>query len=121
MKFRHLHSIKEVPYGLFTLHVQLDFTIGDPKEHLYELEKWNKIFFPFYYGVGIEKFSLPRIFSPFHPASVMIGHCGSTGAVAFYIPKEQLYITGTINQQAKPNVAFQTMIGIIQATKKAVL
>ena len=92
-----------------------------PKEHLYELEKWNKIFFPFYYGVGIEKFSLPRIFSPFHPASVMIGHCGSTGAVAFYIPKEQLYITGTINQQAKPNVAFQTMIGIIQATKKAVL
>jgi hypothetical protein len=29
MKFRHLHSIKEVPYGLFTLHVQLDFTIGD--------------------------------------------------------------------------------------------
>ena len=28
MKFRHLHSIKEVPYGLFTLHVQLDFTIG---------------------------------------------------------------------------------------------
>lgn len=29
MKFRHLHSIKEVPYGLFTLHVQLDFTIGE--------------------------------------------------------------------------------------------
>ena len=28
MKFRHLHSTKEAPYGLFTLHVQPDFTIG---------------------------------------------------------------------------------------------
>mgnify|MGYP001254207971 CR=1 FL=1 len=28
MWFAHLHSTKEVPYGLFTLHVQLDFTIG---------------------------------------------------------------------------------------------
>jgi len=31
MWFKCLHSIKEVPYGLFTLHVQLDFTIGSVK------------------------------------------------------------------------------------------
>ena len=35
MKFRHLHSIKEVPYGLFTLHVQLDFTIGVKKKEVF--------------------------------------------------------------------------------------
>lgn len=84
-----------------------------PKEKLYELEKWNNIFFPFKYGVGIQKFYTPRIFSPFHQIPDMIGHCGSTGSVAFYVPDMNLYITGSTNQQARPNIAFQTMIKII--------
>ncbi len=87
------------------------------KERLNELEKWNNIFFPFQYGIGIQKFSLSRLLSPFHPVPYMVGHCGSTGSVAFYVPDKKLYITGTINQQAKPNVAFQTMIKIIQALR----
>ncbi len=84
-----------------------------PRKRLRELEKWNSIFFPFKYGVGIQKFKIPRILSPFQPIPEMIGHCGSTGSVAFYVPDMDIYITGTINQQAKPNVAFQTMIKII--------
>jgi hypothetical protein len=84
-----------------------------PKERLNELEKWNNIFFPFKYGIGIQKFYMPRILSPFHPVPDMIGHCGSTGSVAFYVPDMDLYITGSINQQARPNIAFQTLIKII--------
>jgi len=84
-----------------------------PKERLSELEKWNRIFFPFKYGVGIQKFYMPRILSPFKSVPEMIGHCGSTGSVAFYVPDMDVYITGTVNQQAKPNVAFQTMIKIV--------
>jgi CubicO group peptidase (beta-lactamase class C family) len=84
-----------------------------PKERLNELDKWNNIFFPFKYGIGIQKFSIPRILSPFHPVPDMVGHCGSTGSVAFYVPDRELYITGSINQQARPNIAFQTMIRII--------
>jgi len=84
-----------------------------PKERLKELEKWNNIFFPFKYGIGIQKFYMPRILSPFHPVPDMLGHCGSTGSVAFYVPDMDLYITGSINQQARPNIAFQTMIKII--------
>jgi len=84
-----------------------------PKERLNELEKWNNIFFPFKYGIGIQKFHMPRILSPFHPVPEMVGHCGSTGSVAFYVPDLDFYITGTINQQARPNVAFQTMIKIV--------
>jgi D-alanyl-D-alanine carboxypeptidase len=83
-----------------------------PKESLHELEKWNNVFFPFKYGIGIQKFHLPRILSPFKPVPDMIGHSGSTGSVAFCIPDMNLYITGTVNQQASPNVAFQTMIKI---------
>lgn len=92
-----------------------------PKERLDELEKWNPIFFPFHYGIGIQKFSLPYILSPFHPVPEMIGHCGSTGSVAFYVPDRNLYITGTINQQARPNIAFQTMIKIIRTLRSEVI
>jgi len=84
-----------------------------PKERLSVLEEWNSIFFPLKYGVGIQKFYMPRILSPFHPVPEMMGHCGSTGSVAFYAPEMDVYITGTVNQQAKPKAAFQTMIKII--------
>ena len=89
-----------------------------PKERLNELEKWNNIFFPFKYGIGIQQFYMPRFLSPFQPVPDMIGHCGSTGSVAFYVPDKDVYITGTINQQAQPNIAFQTMIKIINKLKK---
>ena len=84
-----------------------------PKEKLKMLEKWKPIFFPFQYGVGIQKFYMPRYLTPFKAVPDMVGHCGSTGSVAFYIPDADLYITGTTNQQASPNVAFQTLIKIV--------
>jgi D-alanyl-D-alanine carboxypeptidase len=84
-----------------------------PMEELKNLEKWKRIFFPFQYGIGIQKFYMPRLLSPFKAVPDMIGHCGSTGAVAFYIPDRDIYITGTTNQQANPGAAFQTMIQII--------
>jgi CubicO group peptidase (beta-lactamase class C family) len=88
-----------------------------PKEKLKELEKWNNIFFPFKYGIGIQKFQIPRLLTLFKPIPAMIGHSGSTGSVAFYIPDKDIYITGTINQQAKPSTAFQTMIKILNNIK----
>lgn len=84
-----------------------------PKERLPELYKWNNIFFPFKYGIGLEKFYMPRILSPFQAVPDMYGQTGSTGSVAFYIPQMDVYITGTINQLAQPNIAFQTMIKIL--------
>lgn len=88
-----------------------------PKEKMRELQQWNSIFFPFKYGIGIQKFHMPRIFSPFSPAPDMVGHCGSTGSVAFHVPDMDLYVTGTVNQQARPNIAFQTIIKIINKLK----
>jgi hypothetical protein len=81
------------------------------------LEKWNNIFFPFKYGIGIQKFHIPRILSPFHPVPDMVGHSGSTGSVAFYVPDMDVYITGSTNQQARPNIAFQTLIKIVNKLK----
>lgn len=84
-----------------------------PKEQLKSLEEWKSIFFPFKYGIGIQKFYMPRFLSPFKAVPDMIGHCGSTGSVAFFIPSIDLYITGTTNQQANPSAAFQTIIKIV--------
>lgn len=84
-----------------------------PREQLKTLEDWKSIFFPFQYGIGIQKFYMPRYLSPFRAVPDMIGHCGSTGSVAFYIPDMDIYITGTTNQQCSPNTAFQTMIKIV--------
>lgn len=84
-----------------------------PKEKLPELEQWNNIFFPFKYGIGIQQFYTPRIFSPFQRIPAMTGHCGSTGTAAFYVPEKDLFITGAVNQVKTLQVFFQTMIKIL--------
>ena len=85
-----------------------------PKEQLRELEKWNRIFFPFQYGIGLQKFQIPRLLTLFKKVPEMIGHSGSTGSVAFFVPDKKVFITGTINQQAAPNLIFQNMIRMIK-------
>lgn len=82
-------------------------------EFISKLKKWNNIFFPFKYGVGIQKFYIPRLLSPFKTVPEIIGHCGSVGSIAFYVPDKQVYITGTVNQTSNPNIVFQTMIKIV--------
>lgn len=83
------------------------------KEFIDELKKWNNIFFPFKYGIGIQKFYIPKLLSPFKAVPELIGHCGSIGSVAFYVPDKDVYITGTVNQTSNPNIVFQTMIKIV--------
>lgn len=84
-----------------------------PKEKLADLELWNNIFFPFKYGIGIQQFYIPRILSPFKAIPKMVGHCGSSGAVAFFVPEKSVIITGTVNQTANPSLVFQTLVKIV--------
>ncbi|WP_377063602.1 serine hydrolase domain-containing protein [Negadavirga shengliensis] len=83
------------------------------KEQLAELEVWNNVFFPFKYGIGLQRFYIPRILSPFKAVPKIIGHCGSVGSIAFYVPEKSIYITGTVNQTANPSLVFRTMMKII--------
>ena len=82
-------------------------------EFINNLMVWNNIFFPFKYGVGLQKFYIPRLLSPFKAVPELIGHCGSVGSAAFYIPDKKMFLTGTVNQTSNPNIVFQTMIKII--------
>lgn len=73
-----------------------------PKEYLEELYIWNRIqWFPLKYGIGMMQCKMSRLMSPLFPAPEIIGHSGSTGTFAFYCPKKDLFITGTINQTTK--------------------
>ncbi len=47
-----------------------------------------------------------------------VPHSGLSGALAFYSPKEYLYIAGTVNQVAYPDQSFKTAVKLIQQVLK---
>jgi CubicO group peptidase (beta-lactamase class C family) len=89
-----------------------------PLSYIFKLQEWNKIFPPMRSGVGIHLFKLSRLFDPAGVIPYFIGHSGLSGALAFYSPKENLYIAGTVNQTAYPGISFRTMISLTQQILK---
>jgi len=89
-----------------------------PKEYINELQEWNKIFFPMKSGIGIHLFKLPWIFNPTGAVPYFIGHSGLSGALAYYSPKENIFVVGTVNQVAHPDISFKTMIKLTQQMMK---
>lgn len=85
-----------------------------PSAYIDELQEWNKIFFPMQSGIGIHLFKLPWIFNPTGAVPYFIGHSGLSGALAYYSPKENIFIVGTVNQVAHPDISFKTMIKLTQ-------
>ncbi len=89
-----------------------------PAEYINELQQWNKIFFPMRSGIGIHLFKLPWLFNPTGAVPYFIGHSGLSGALAYYSPQENLFIVGTVNQVAHPDISFKTMIKLAQKVLK---
>jgi D-alanyl-D-alanine carboxypeptidase len=85
-----------------------------PSTYIDNLQEWNRIFFPMRSGVGIHLFKLPWIFNPAGTIPDFIGHSGLSGALAYYSPKENMFIAGTVNQVAHPDISFKTMIKLSQ-------
>ncbi len=90
-----------------------------PVEYLVELKEWKFIAFPgnFYFGIGLEKLWIPRIYSPFIPIGEILGFWGQSGAFAFYNPQTDLYFTGTVNQLSGwgHSSAINAMLKVIKA------
>lgn len=90
-----------------------------PLAYIDELQMWNRIFPPMRAGIGIHLFKLPWLFNPTGAVPYFIGHSGLSGALAYYTPKENIYITGTVNQLAYNDLSFRTMISLtLQILKK---
>jgi CubicO group peptidase (beta-lactamase class C family) len=89
-----------------------------PSSYIYDLQVWNKIFFPMQTGIGIHRFKLPWILNPTGAIPYFIGHSGLSGALAYYCPEARLYVVGTVNQVAHPDISFRTMIKLTQIFRK---
>jgi CubicO group peptidase (beta-lactamase class C family) len=77
------------------------------------MRQWNRIFFPLQYGSGLMRFKLSRLMSPFMAPPELIGHSGSTGSFAFYNPRRDVYLAGTVNQMDKPGRPYRLMTQMI--------
>jgi CubicO group peptidase (beta-lactamase class C family) len=89
-----------------------------PLTYIPELQVWNKIFFPMRSGIGIHLFKLPWLFNPTGAVPYFIGHSGLSGALAYYSPKENIFVVGTVNQVAHPDISYRTMIKLTQKALK---
>ena len=87
-----------------------------PQSTLSKLYQWNKIFFPMESGIGIHRFKMPWFLDPLRRTPVLFGHAGLSGALAYFNPDLDLYITGTINQMAYPQESFALAAKLIRKT-----
>lgn len=87
-----------------------------PQTYLGEMQqRWNRIFQPLEYGVGLMRFALPRIFTLGRRVPPMVGHSGASGAVLFYVPELDLYVAGTVNQIKKRSLSYNVMTRLVMA------
>jgi CubicO group peptidase (beta-lactamase class C family) len=77
------------------------------------LQRYRRIFFPLQYGVGIARFSMPRVLAPFGTVE-LIGHSGLSGAFAFLAPTSNVYVAGTVNNIATPRRSFELMLRLVR-------
>jgi CubicO group peptidase (beta-lactamase class C family) len=89
-----------------------------PANQFSMMQQWNKIFFPMESGVGLHRFKLPWFLNPFGQVPEMIGHSGLSGALAYFIPSKNMYITGTVNQISSPDRSFRLAISLMQQASK---
>ncbi len=78
-----------------------------PEKYLDEMQNWKRIFPGFSYGTGMAHFKSIGTYE-------LIGHPGASGSFAYYCPKKDVYITGTINQVHKPALVYQLMMKILR-------
>lgn len=87
-----------------------------PVEYLEGMQqRWNPIFPPMKYGLGVMRFALPRYFTLFREVPPMVGHSGASGAVLYHVPTLDLYISGTVNQIKKRSLSHNLMTRLCMA------
>jgi D-alanyl-D-alanine carboxypeptidase len=78
---------------------------------------WHPMFFPLEYGLGMMRYRLPRVFSPFSPMPALVGHSGASGSVLFHDPARSLTIAGSINQLRRRSQVFKVLSRLERALR----
>lgn len=69
---------------------------------------------PIEYGLGVMRFRLPRMLTPFKPVPQVVGHTGSTGTWLFHAPEPDLYVAGAVSQITAGALPFKVVPGILR-------
>lgn len=93
------------------------------------IREWNQFGFsfspvgpgwPIEYGLGIMRFRIPRLISPFQALPEIIGHTGATGSWLFYCPAWDIYLAGNVSQLAASPLPFRLVPKILKEIKSIV-
>jgi len=74
------------------------------------LATYNRLqlsFYPICYAGGYMRIEAGY---PFMPKIELVGHSGSTGSFAFYVPEKDLFLVGDVNQFAKPSLPIRLVM-----------
>lgn len=74
---------------------------------------------PIQYGLGMMRFQLPRLFSPFWPMPPIVGHTGATGSWLFYCPKLDMVLCGTVDQITAAAVPFNVVPQLLRVLESS--
>ena len=70
---------------------------------------------PIEYGLGMMRFRLPRLFTPWQPMPALLGHTGSTGCWLFYCPQRRLLLAGDLGEVTAGALPFRTLPQLLKA------
>jgi D-alanyl-D-alanine carboxypeptidase len=73
---------------------------------------------PIEYAHGLMRFRVPRLFAPFAPVPLLVGHTGSTGTWLFHAPELDVFIAGAVNQAAAGAVPFRLVPKVLRALQR---
>jgi CubicO group peptidase (beta-lactamase class C family) len=91
------------------------------------LEQWQTFGFglsplapgwPIQYGLGIMRFKMPRLFTPFYPMPELIGHTGAVGSWLFYCPQLDIILAGTVSQVTAAAAPFKILPKLLKILEK---
>jgi D-alanyl-D-alanine carboxypeptidase len=111
--------VSTVDDSLVFLKNLMEGTLFSDPSTLPRMKSWKRIFYPFQYGLGLMRFKLPRVLSPFSAAPELIGHSGASSAFLFHSDIGQLYIGGTLNQLENQRRPFGLMLNVVKLVSEA--
>ncbi len=81
-------------------------------------QRFNRVFFPVDYGLGVMRYAPPRWMSPFAPVPTIVGHTGSTATWLFYCSELRIVTAGTFDV-AQPPLPFRFLPRVLRSVQKS--
>lgn len=80
--------------------------------------RFNRVFFPVEYGLGLMRYAPARWMSPLYAIPPVVGHTGSTATWLFHCPELAVVIAGTFDV-AQPPLPFRFLPRVLRAVATA--